>query len=49
MRQILALVMLLLVLGLNSCRCSDPPPVGPIEEQASAIGFQDETVELTLA
>lgn len=33
MRRILLIVTLFLVVTLQSCRCADPPPVGPVDDE----------------
>ncbi len=34
MRKIFLLILVFMPLVLQSCRCADPPPVGPVEERA---------------
>lgn len=36
MRRILIFGALTLCLSLSSCRCADPPPVGPVEDEDEA-------------
>lgn len=36
MRRTLIFGVLLLCLSFSSCRCDDPPPVGPVEDEDEA-------------
>lgn len=42
MRSYLFLVVLLMALGLSSCQCADPPPVGQVEEANDSATQQDQ-------